>query len=185
MRSFAIDEPSSSVCALYATLVDAVVWWTCKDFGMQRLSNSHCSQRNQCNFSNHCNYCNHIQLPIASQQRATLWSHSGPWSISKRGREREGRHPHPGKNAIFMATLQTMVVVRLANLLHPSPTPWFIQDWSSLFNAFTPRNDCGGDGGVNQVCSSIIIPCLDGNCTEFNVHGNEPQGSPSRTQVQK
>ena len=42
---------------------------------------------------------------------------------SQREGEREGRSPHPGKNAIFIATLQTMVVVRLANLLHPSPTP--------------------------------------------------------------
>ena len=44
-------------------------------------------------------------------------------NLKEREREREGRSPHPGKNAIFIATLQTMVVVRLANLLHPSPTP--------------------------------------------------------------
>ena len=41
--------------------------------------------------------------------------------INLKEREGERRSPHPGKNAIFIATLQTMVVVRLANLLHLAP----------------------------------------------------------------
>ena len=50
---------------------------------------------------------------------------------------------------------------QVGQFVAPGPTPWFIQDWSSLFNAFTPRNDCGGLVGstkyVHRLSSHVLM----------------------------